>query len=179
MSRETSPAAALPAGAPARTRELLLAELGDAVRANQRATDQIDDAAAALMGVNRTDGRLLDLLEQVGQLSAGELAREAGLTSGAVTTAIDRLERGGLVRRIADPADRRRVIVELTERAGQLAWEMFGPMATAAEELLAGYSDADLELLIEFNRLGREIQLRRAAELRELKRARDGDARAR
>lgn len=104
---------------------------------------------------------------------------KAGLTSGAVTTAIDRLERAGHVRRVADPGDRRRVIVELTDGARAAAWEMFGPLASAAGELLASYSDAALELLIEFHRLGREIQTRRAAELRELKAARDADARAR
>ena len=148
-------------------RQRLLAELGDAVRANQRATAQMDEAAAALMGVNRTDAHLLDILEQHRRMSAGALATEASLTSGAITAAVDRLERAGYVQRIPDPDDRRRVLVEATERARQVSWELFGPMAEAASEMLADYSDEQLELVIEFNRVGRELQERRAAELRE------------
>jgi DNA-binding MarR family transcriptional regulator len=148
-------------------RQRLLAELGDAVRANQRATAQIDEAAAALMGVNQTDAHLLDILEQHRRMSAGALATEASLTSGAITAAVDRLQRAGYAQRIPDPDDRRRVLVEATERARQMSWELFGPMVEAASEMLSDYSDEQLELLIEFNRVGRELQERQAAELRE------------
>ena len=85
------------------TRERLLRELGDAVRANQRATDLVDEAAAELMGINRTDAKFLDLLDQHGQMSAGDLARECRLTTGAVTAAIDRLERAGYATTGAGP----------------------------------------------------------------------------
>lgn len=149
------------------TRERLLRELGDAVRANQRATDLVDEAAAELMGINRTDAKFLDLLDQHGQMSAGDLARECRLTTGAVTAAIDRLERAGYATRVQDPADRRRVLVEPTERARALGWDMFGPMAEAARRLLDGYSDEQLALLVEFHRLGRELQQQQAAMIRE------------
>ncbi len=59
-------------------------------------------------------------------LSAGQLAAEAGLTSGAITAAIDRMERAGYVRRVADPEDRRRVLVEPTEKAYAVAGELMG-----------------------------------------------------
>ena len=149
------------------TRERLLRELGDAVRANQRATDLVDEAAAELMGINRTDAKFLDLLDQHGQMSAGDLARECRLTTGAVTAAIDRLERAGYAQRVHDPADRRRVLVRPTERTRRLSWEMFGPMADAARDLVDGYSDDQLALLVEFHRLGRELQERQAAMIRE------------
>lgn len=149
------------------TRERLLRELTDSVRANQRATDLVDEAAAELMGINRTDAKFLDLLDQRGQMSAGELARECRLTTGAVTAAIDRLERAGYAQRVSDPGDRRRVLVEATERARRFGWEMFGPLADAARAELDRYSEAELELLIRFHDLGRELQERQAAMIRE------------
>jgi DNA-binding MarR family transcriptional regulator len=148
-------------------RSQLLEELGHVVRANQRATDLVDELVAELMGVNRTDGRCLDLLEQEGRMSAGELARSSGLTTGAITGVIDRLERAGYARRAADPADRRRVLVEPTERAREVGWELFGRLAEQVEPRLAKYSDEQLELLIEFQRQGREFQEEHAQWLRE------------
>jgi len=149
-----------------RSREELLHELGDAVRASQRSTDKFDELVSQLLGVNRTDSRCLDILEQHGQVSAGELSHEAGLTSGAITAVIDRLERAGYVRRVADPGDRRRVLVEPTPKARQAGMELFGPLSEAAVTLMAGYTDEDLKLLIEFHRLGRELQEHQAELLR-------------
>ena len=103
-----------------KTKQELIVELLAAVRANQNATDQMDDAAARGLGVNRTDARCLDIVEQFGPITAGELAESAGLTTGSVTAVIDRLVAKGYLRRVADPADRRRVMVELTERAQEL-----------------------------------------------------------
>lgn len=167
MSRETPtpPPQAGDAGSPVRAE--LLGQLAAEVRANQRATDLVDEAAAQLLGTNRTDGRCLDILDQHGRMSAGELAKESNLTTGAITAVIDRLERAGYAQRVADPDDRRRVLVELTARAQELTWEMFGPLAEEAGPLLGRYSDDELRLLIEFHRLGREVQERQAQRLRD------------
>ncbi len=137
-----------------RKREQLLLALGDAVRTNQRATDLVDEAAAQLMGINRTDAKFLDLLDQHGQMSAGDLARECRLTTGAVTAAIDRLERAGYAKRVPDPTDRRRVLVQATELTRRLSGEMFGPMADAARTQLDRYTDEEIELLISIPRAG-------------------------
>lgn len=152
---------------PVNARRALLEQLGDEVRANQRATAIVDDVAVELMGVNRTDGRCLDLLEHRGQMSAGELAKASGLSTGAITAVIDRLERAGYAQRVADPTDRRRVLIEPTAKARTMAWELFAPLAELVEPLLARYSDEDLKMLIEFNRLGREVQEHHAELLRE------------
>ena len=157
-------------------RRRLLAALSDAVRRNQRATDLVDEAASQLLGINRTDARCLDILDQHRRLTAGELAREARLTTGAITAVVDRLEQAGLVRRIGDPADRRRVLIEPTDTARRLSGELFGPMADAAGALLAHYSDQQLELLIDFHRLGAELQERHAQWLRERARPEAGEA---
>jgi DNA-binding MarR family transcriptional regulator len=157
MSREISP-----------ERQQLYAELGDAVRANQRATDVIDELLAELMGINRTDGRCMDILDQYGSMSAGDLAEASRLTTGAITAVIDRLERAGLARRVPDPKDRRRVLVEPTEKAFAEAMElMVEPMRKLYVPMAEGYSDDDLRLILDFNHRGRELQERHAEWLRE------------
>ena len=143
-------------------------QLGAEIRANQRATDKVDEVVADLLGVNRTDSRCLDILEQEGRISAGRLASSSGLSTGAVTAVVDRLERAGYARRVPDSSDRRRVLIELTERARELIWELMGrPMREAGRPMIDRYSDAELELLIEFQRRGREMQERHAEWLRE------------
>jgi DNA-binding MarR family transcriptional regulator len=151
---------------PSDRRLQLIGELSDAVRANQRATDMVDEVAGQILGIGRSDGRCLDILDQVGSASAGELARQLGLTTGAVTAMVDRLERAGYVQRVADPEDRRRVLVEATPHARAMGWELFGPLSERSGPLLARYSDEQLELLIEFHRLGCEFQEQHAEWLR-------------
>src|SRR5436853_3489308 len=97
---------------PSKARETLLAEVGEAARVYQRSVDALDELAAKLMGVNRTDQRVMDLLEQHGRLTAGKLAAGSALTTGAVTGVIDRLAEAGYARRVRDDADRRKVLVE-------------------------------------------------------------------
>ena len=149
-------------------REQLFRDLGDEMRASQRATDTVDELITEHLGINRTDGRCLDILDQHGRMSAGRLAELSGLSTGAVTAVVDRLERGGYARRVDDPGDRRRVLVELTPKSQQLAWELMGaPMSEAAKSLIERYSESQLELLLEFTRRGRELQERHAEWLRE------------
>jgi DNA-binding MarR family transcriptional regulator len=156
MSRESS-----------REREQLYAELGDAVRASQRATDVVDDLVCQLLGINRTDARCMDILDQHGRMTAGDLAEASRLTTGAITAVIDRLERTGLARRVPDPSDRRRVLVEPTEKAFALATElMVQPMRELYSPMAEAYSDEDLRLILDFTRRGCELQERHAEWLR-------------
>jgi DNA-binding MarR family transcriptional regulator len=117
-----------------RDRHEILQELVDEIRASQRATDAVDEAASRAIGVNRV---------------------------------IDRLERMGYVRRVADPADRRRVLVELTPRIVKRIEELMGPLGDQGFPLVDRYSDEQLELLVEFTRAGRQLQERHAQWLRE------------
>ena len=146
----------------------LYAELGDEVRANQRATDAVDELLAEALGINRTDARCMDILDQHGRMSAGDLAQESRLTTGAITAVIDRLERAGIARRVPDPSDRRRVLVEPTEKAREFAYElMVEPMRELYIPMAERYSDDDLRLILDFTRQGRELQERHADWLRE------------
>ncbi|HVV23570.1 MAG TPA: MarR family transcriptional regulator [Pseudonocardiaceae bacterium] len=128
------------------SRHQLIAAVGAAMRAYQRATDALDDAVADRFGINRTDLRHLDLLYD-GPLSAGHLSERSGLSPAAMTTLIDRLERKGYVRRVRDAGDRRRVFVELTDLARTAAGEMYGPLAEEGTQLLDTYTDDQLTLI--------------------------------
>lgn len=148
------------------SREATLAQLLDEIRRGQRATDLVDEAACRLMGINRTDGRCLDILEQRGQVTAGQLAEEARLTSGAITAVIDRLERMGYARRVPDPGDRRRVLVEPSEKAYQVSGELMGRLGERGFPKAAEYTDEQIELLLDFARFSRELQEEHADWLR-------------
>jgi DNA-binding MarR family transcriptional regulator len=144
----------------------LIVELIEALRANQLATDKMDEAAARGLGVNRTDARCLDVLERFGPISAGRLAEEAGLSTGAVTAVIDRLVAKDYVRRVPDPADRRRVMVEITELLEERAGRFYGPLAAASFPMLSRYSVAELETVTRFLRAGTAMVEGRADEIR-------------
>lgn len=119
------------------------------------------------MGINRTDARCLDILDRAGRMTAGRLAEENSLTTGAVTAIIDRLERAGLARRVRDESDRRKVLVEPTEKAGRLAAEIYGEMAESGRRMLAPYSDERLQAFIDLMQSALDITLENTARLRE------------
>ena len=135
------------------------------VRLQQIASDKMDDAFCRMAGINLTDGRCLDLLDVHEGLTAGELAEAASLSPGAVTTVLDRLERMGLVTRTRDEADRRRVLVELTPKARELAYSAYGPVSGYAREYLEQLSDEDIETISRFLEVAVEVNERRAREL--------------
>lgn len=107
-------------------------------------------AVAERLGMHPTDLETLGFLYDEGPVPAGRLAELTGLTTGAVTRMIDRLERAGYVRREPDPHDRRRVIVRpLSEQRSKLG-PLFEGMRRAMEELCARYSDEQLALILDF-----------------------------
>jgi DNA-binding MarR family transcriptional regulator len=148
-----------------RDKRRIFEELIDEVRRSQEATARFDQAVADALGLNRTDMRCVDVLQREGPITAGKLAEATGLTSGAMTTALDRLEHAGYVRRVRDGADRRRVLVQITDRTVQEAERFYAPHAAQAERLNDRYTAAELELLLEFVRQGREFNERHAAEI--------------
>ena len=133
----------------ARRRELL-AELDRESRRTGSVGAMHSKAIADRLGVHGTDFECLDVLDWTGPITAGELARHLGLTAGAVTGLIDRLEERGWVRRVRDPSDRRKVIVELAPRPGldSEAAAMFGPLASEMGEVNASYDDEQLEAIV-------------------------------
>ena len=135
----------------------LVQQASSEMRTYQTAVDRFDEVVTNLLGINRTDGRCLDILEQRGPLTAGELARACGLTTGAMTTLLDRLERLGYLRRVPHPTDRRRVMVELTAKSRRFIEQIYMPVGREGAELLGCLSDGQLEFLANVMRTAREL----------------------
>ena len=156
-------------GADPAARQQLINQAALAARLHQNAYDRFEDAAAEYFGVNRTAMRCMDVLERAGRLTAGEIARQTGLTSGAVTALLDRLERAGYVRRLRDATDRRRILVELTELAHRGAAEIYGPFVDVTAEF-DKYSDAELRLITTYIERGSELLATHTARIEQLPR---------
>ena len=157
---------------PSPSRQELVSAAGLAARLHQNAYDRFEDAASEYLGVNRSAMRCMDVLERVGRLTPGEIATQTGLTSGAVTALLDRLERVGYVRRLRDADDRRRIWVELTDKARQVAGEVYGPLVDVLSEY-EKYSDQELRLITGYIERGSELLLEFAARIEEMRRRRE------
>jgi DNA-binding MarR family transcriptional regulator len=142
----------------------LIGEIEREVRAAQSAVAAVDHAVAERLGVNATDHRCLDILDQRGPMTAGALAEALGLSRSAITTVLDRLERLRYVRRSANPGDRREVLVALTPLLYRRARELYGD-GSEAVAALERYGVDDLTLLRDFVRSDRELNERRARRL--------------
>ena len=106
--------------------------------------------AAAANGLGITDSKTISALTQEGPMTAGEIAKRLGLTTGAVTNVIDRLVRAGLVRRVADPRDRRKVIVEADLANLEKLSHVYDSVADAYQKLHEQYSVEELRFLIDY-----------------------------
>src|SRR5262245_34204026 len=124
-------------------------------------------AVATRLGMNGTDLECLDHILR-GPVTAGRLAGLTGLTSGAITGVIDRLEGIGLVRRESDPDDRRKTIVRARPAVLQRIVPLFEPMERAAMAVLAKYRDDELALILNFLTRARDAALDAMSELRTL-----------
>jgi DNA-binding MarR family transcriptional regulator len=129
-----------------RNRQDAIEAAGYAMQAYQRSTQAFDDAVGRALGLNPADVRGLDWLAD-GPKTAGELSVGTGLSSAATTTLIDRLEQRGFARRVADPNDRRRVLVEMTADGARQVGQFYGPLVTEGATLLDDIPTEDLERL--------------------------------
>jgi DNA-binding MarR family transcriptional regulator len=107
-------------------------------------------AAAEAAGLHATDWYALSLLDLAGPLTSGELATRINLTTGATTRLIDRLEQAGHVRRVADPSDRRRVVVEPTPTPAVDLDPILAPARERIGALIAEYSEDEIRVLFDF-----------------------------
>lgn len=147
----------------------LLAAIGDRVQAFQDATDEVDEAVARRLRLNRTDLRCLSVLSRRGDITASALADAAGLTRGAMTTALDRIEAAGYARRVWDQQDRRAVRVEMTDLARKEIAALYGPLATNGARMLQNYGTAELGAVLKYLEDGQQLQRAHAETIRRLK----------
>src|SRR3954464_14927765 len=107
-------------------------------------------AIAERLGVNVTDMECLGLVFLKGVATPSELARYTGLSSGATTAMLDRLEKAGIIERRPNPNDRRSShIVIMEQRAGEIG-KLFATVREAQDEIVSSYTEAELALLIDF-----------------------------
>ncbi|MEQ8445848.1 MAG: MarR family transcriptional regulator [Pelagibacterium sp.] len=136
--------------------------LSQAVRLDQVANARFDEVMNQFLGINRTDGRCLDLIDQNQRMTAGQLAEQAGLTTGAVTALIDRLEAAGYLVRKRDEADRRKIWVELTPYTKTIVARIFGQFGEIGALMTSGFSKAELEAVLRYLTISASVNNERA-----------------
>ncbi|MFI6454686.1 MarR family winged helix-turn-helix transcriptional regulator [Streptosporangium amethystogenes] len=128
------------------------ADLGDLLgRELSTAVVMFHEAVAARRGLTATENKALDLLARRGPVTSGDLARELGLTPGAVTGLVDRLSRAGYARRVPDATDRRKIFVAAeVERLDAEMQPVFAPLREAITSLTHGYTAAQVATIEHF-----------------------------
>lgn len=135
----------------------ILTDLGKAGRRWSDAIVLFHSAMAERCGLNPTDWKCGGILDQNGPMTAGELARATGLTTGAITGVIDRLEEAGFARRKPDEHDRRRIIICPVQEKMEKATETFASFLGAMARLTAQYSRKELEIVLDFMRKSADV----------------------
>ncbi|MET9297503.1 MarR family transcriptional regulator [Streptomyces sp. NPDC003077] len=126
-----------------------------------------DQAVAARLGIGGTDLLCLGVLDHMGPLTAGRLAELTGLTTGAITGVVDRLELAGFARRAKDPADRRKVVIHPVDAQRAKVGALYTPVLDALDTWCARHSDEELEIVLDYLRSFGEVLPGLAAALRQ------------
>ena len=114
------------------------------------------------IGLQATEAECIDYLQEMGPSTAGALAKATGLTTGAMTNVIDRLEKAGFVKRTADPNDRRKVIVSFIPDNHKKAKVHYTTLAADVENLFKGYNKQALTILLSYTETLDEIYQKNA-----------------
>jgi DNA-binding MarR family transcriptional regulator len=132
-------------------REEIIQAINEKFREMSTETIMFHQAIADILGLHVTDHKCLDYIYRFGAMPAGRLSELTGLTTGAITGIIDRLEEAGYVRRTNDPKDRRRTIVEPTrnKKLERKIEVLFIPLRDRMHKLLSSYSDSELAFLLD------------------------------
>lgn len=108
---------------------------------NQQIADRV--------GLRLTDMQCINVLELMGPTTPGELARSTGLTTGGVTVMLDRLEKGGFVKRVPNPRDRRSVLVRLNPTKLKKMQAFYGEINERMVALLDETPDRELRSVVD------------------------------
>jgi DNA-binding MarR family transcriptional regulator len=146
-------------------RRELIATLMRAMRESSAQGVLFSHAVAARAGIASSDLECLDIILLAGRATAGDLAKATGLTTGAMTGVLDRLEQAGFVQRQRDTTDRRKVwITSLPETERRIA-PLFHALAAAIDAVLADYDTATLAIMLEFYHRAREVLVQETEKL--------------
>lgn len=152
----------------AKARAALLRELEEALRRSSAQGVIFGQTVANVAGISGSDLECLDFLNLEGRVTAGRLAEVTGLTTGAITGVVDRLEKAGLVRRERDPLDRRKVFIVIVPENVARIGKFYVHMQRAMQNVFGSYTDAELRLLLEFATKGYETMLAATEELKSM-----------
>lgn len=147
-------------------RSRLIAELNRAAREASGLGVVFGEAVAQRMALDQTALECLGVITGRNDVTAGTLAAATGLTTGAVTGVIDRLEKAGFARRVRDAADRRKVYVRATPAALRQADAHYGPLGRAVDALADRYSNKEIALLVDYFGRTRDLMLTEIARLK-------------
>lgn len=145
---------------PRKARSAAVAALNEAARESSGLGILLGQAASARLGVNSTDFECLGFIGAGNGVVAGDLARATGLTTGAITGVIDRLEKAGLARRVRDSGDRRKVYVRLTPKARRWAEIYNATFGRDIDRLADAYTEAEIDLIAGYFRRSSAVILR-------------------
>lgn len=110
----------------------------------------LHQAVADRLGLNLSDHKCLDLIVRTGPMTAGELARASGLTTGAITGIVDRLEANRFARRRADPKDRRKTVIEMLPDRRDEIEALFETLGQETARLMARYRPEEQAVIADF-----------------------------
>lgn len=140
-------------------RQRILEDLARVGREHSDATVIFHATVASMLDLHPTDYKTLGVVERLGPLTAGDVAKLSGLATASVTNLLDRLESRGFVRRVRDPEDRRRVLVEPVRDRLTAGRVVFASSIRSLERLFQRYSDAELVTICDFlARNGRRLR---------------------
>jgi DNA-binding MarR family transcriptional regulator len=142
-----------------KARAALMEELEHAVRKSSALGVIFGQTVANRVGISSSDLECLDFLNIEGRVTAGRLAELTGLTTGAITGVVDRMEKAGLVRRERDVSDRRKVFIAIVPEALAQIGRFYEPLQKAVTRDWEGYTDAELKLLLRFMMQGYNTML--------------------
>ena len=157
-----------------KARAALMEELEHAMRRSSAQGVIFGQTVANRAGISASDLECLDFLNLEGRVTAGRLAEVTGLTTGAITGVVDRLEQAGLVRRERDDSDRRKVFIATVPENIAKVGRFYEHMQRAMLKLWESYSDAELRLLLRFATQGYETMLAATEELKAMMEAPEG-----
>ena len=133
-----------------KARAALLGELEEAMRRSSAQGVLYGQTVANVAGIANSDLECMDILYLEGRVTAGRLAEVTGLTTGAITGVVDRLEKAGFVRRERDEQDRRKVYIAVVPESAMKIGQLYVPMQQAMEKVFSAYTDDELRLLLRF-----------------------------
>lgn len=112
----------------------------------------LHQAIAQSVGLNATDTKCIELIlrDPQGSVTAGWLSERTGLTTGAITHILDRLEKGGYIERVRDTQDRRKVMVRIRPESMAPLVPKFEAHGRAYSKLADQYSDSELEIICDY-----------------------------